>query len=194
MKTPQGKVGVVQVDSLPGRLGSESTNFIWLSEPHHSTHEHSTGKSGGASGCVVQRREVWKCKWLGWSMEGGLSAGPSGWVVQWREVWGSKWLGCSKEGGLRVQLSNSLHYEWGSSHSPTVFQAHAHTVYCLQWQFISNICAPHFLHLPIYCWRVKAHAHVQGAVTQANDQKQRAVTKWSMHLNLTTAQPISTSN
>ena len=55
------------------------------------------GRSEGASGWVVQWREVSECKWLGCSMEGGLrvqvaelfnggrSEGASGWVVQWRE-------------------------------------------------------------------------------------------------------------
>ena len=56
------------------------------------------GRSEGASGWVVQWREVSECKWLGCSMERDLSvqvAGlfngrssecASGWVVQWIEV------------------------------------------------------------------------------------------------------------
>ena len=36
---------------------------------------------------------------------GERSGGASGRVVQWREVWGHKWPTCSMEGGLRVQAA-----------------------------------------------------------------------------------------
>ena len=38
-------------------------------------------------------------------INGWRSEGASGWVVQRREVCGLKWLGCSMEGGLRVLVA-----------------------------------------------------------------------------------------
>ena len=42
------------------------------------------------------------------SFDGERSEGASGWVVQWREVCRCKWLGRSMERGLRLLVAGSF--------------------------------------------------------------------------------------
>ena len=57
---------------------------------------------------------------------GGRSEGASGWVVQRREFGGCKWLGCSMEGLLRVQVAGL--FNGGRSESASGWVVHRREV------------------------------------------------------------------